>query len=107
MERYRILPITECYGGMEHRLYPVVLFGPEDAVLVDCGRPGVPPYVVLRVSGTGRVLQKKIPPGRAGEDTRPYGGGRNVLSFRRGRTLAGPRAHIMRPPVYAPGTIAR
>ena len=40
MERYRILPITECYGGMEHRLYPVVLFGPEDAVLVDCGYPG-------------------------------------------------------------------
>ena len=40
MERYRILPITECYGGMEHRLYPVVLFGPEDVVLVDCGYPG-------------------------------------------------------------------
>jgi len=37
MERYRILPITECYGRMEHRLYPVVLFGPEDVVLVDCG----------------------------------------------------------------------
>ena len=34
MDRYRILPITECYGGMEPRLYPVVLFGPEDAVLV-------------------------------------------------------------------------
>ena len=42
MERYRILPITECYGGMEHRLYPVVLFGPEDAVLVDCGYPDAP-----------------------------------------------------------------
>ncbi len=40
MERYRILPITECYGRMEHRLYPVVLFGPEDVVLVDCGYPG-------------------------------------------------------------------
>ena len=40
MERYRILPITECYGGMEHRLYPGVLVGPEDAVLGDCGYPG-------------------------------------------------------------------
>lgn len=40
MERYRILPITECYDGMEHRLHPVVLFGPEDVVLVDCGYPG-------------------------------------------------------------------
>ena len=33
----------------------------------------------------------RIPPERAGEDTRPYGGCGSVLSFRRGRTLAGPR----------------
>ena len=33
----------------------------------------------------------RIPPKRAGEDTRPYGGCGSVLSFRRGRTLAGPR----------------
>ena len=33
----------------------------------------------------------RIPPERAGEDTRPYCGCGSILSFRRGRTLAGPR----------------
>ena len=32
----------------------------------------------------------RIPPERAGEDTRPYCGCGSILSFRRGRTLAGP-----------------
>ena len=53
MERYRILPITECYGGMEHRLYPVVLFGPEDAVLVDCGYPDSLPLIEDAMAGLG------------------------------------------------------
>ena len=39
-------------------------------------------------------------PGRAGDGTRPYGMCRSILSFRRGRTLAGPREGLLpfRPP---------
>ena len=40
MECCCVAPVTERYGGMEHRLYPVVLFSQEDVVLVDCGYPG-------------------------------------------------------------------
>ena len=40
MECCCVARVTERYGGMEHRLYPVVLFSQEDVVLVDCGYPG-------------------------------------------------------------------
>ena len=40
--------------------------------------------------GEGLWAVRNIP-GRAGEGTRPYGMCRSILSFRRGRTLAGPR----------------
>ena len=40
--------------------------------------------------GEGLWAVRNIP-GRAGDGTRPYGMCRSILSFRRGRTLAGPR----------------
>ena len=56
------------------------------------GRPyGVSPRRFRPAHPGGRALQKGSPPERAGEDTRPYGGCGSVLSFRRGRTRAGPR----------------
>ena len=55
------------------------------------GRPyGVSPRRFRPAHPGGRALQKGSPPERAGEDTRPYGGCGSILSFRRGRTLAGP-----------------
>lgn len=38
--RYEILTLSYSFGGAEQRLYPAVLFGAEDVVLVDCGYPG-------------------------------------------------------------------
>ncbi|MGI6029148.1 MAG: MBL fold metallo-hydrolase [Candidatus Heteroscillospira sp.] len=38
--RYEILDLTYRFGDMEQHLFPVVLFGAEDVVLVDCGYPG-------------------------------------------------------------------
>ena len=55
------------------------------------GRPyGVSPRRFRPAHPGGRALQKGSPPERAGEDTRPYCGCGSILSFRRGRTLAGP-----------------
>ena len=37
--RYEILELRYRFGGLEQRLFPVVLFGKKDIVLVDCGYP--------------------------------------------------------------------
>ena len=55
----------------------------------------VAPTAFLRGDSERRVREAapykgRIPPERAGEDTRPYCGCGSILSFRRGRTLAGP-----------------
>lgn len=38
--RFEILDLSYDFGGMEQHLFPVVLFGQEEVVLVDCGYPG-------------------------------------------------------------------
>lgn len=43
MERYHILPITERYGGMEHRLYPVVLLARRTRFWWTAAIPDAPP----------------------------------------------------------------
>mgnify|MGYP003378922860 FL=1 len=37
--RFEILDLSYDFGGMEQHLFPVVLFGQEEVVLVDCGYP--------------------------------------------------------------------
>ncbi len=37
---YKMLDLTYAWNGMEQHLYPMVLFGGKDLVLVDCGYPG-------------------------------------------------------------------
>lgn len=39
-EAYAILDLKYLFDGFEQHLYPAVLFGKEDVVLVDCGYPG-------------------------------------------------------------------
>ncbi|MGI5934360.1 MAG: MBL fold metallo-hydrolase [Lawsonibacter sp.] len=38
--RYEVLDLNYQFGEMEQHLFPVVLFGAHDIVLVDCGYPG-------------------------------------------------------------------
>ncbi len=38
--RYEILTLSYSFGGVEQQLFPAVLFGAQDVVLVDCGYPG-------------------------------------------------------------------
>lgn len=38
--RYKILDLKYVFGGLEQHIFPVVLFGGNDVVLVDCGYPG-------------------------------------------------------------------
>ncbi len=38
--KYEILDLKYHFGGMDQHLFPVVLFGKEETVLVDCGYPG-------------------------------------------------------------------
>ena len=40
MKTYEMLELTYVFGGIEQKLFPVVLFGARDAILVDCGYPG-------------------------------------------------------------------
>lgn len=39
-ETYKILDFEYQYGGLEQHVYPVVLFGEKETVLIDCGYPG-------------------------------------------------------------------
>lgn len=39
-KQYAVLDFAYRYGGMEEHVYPVLLFGERDTVLVDCGYPG-------------------------------------------------------------------
>lgn len=38
-KRYEVLDLAYSFGGTEQHLFPVVLFGKQDVVLVDCGYP--------------------------------------------------------------------
>lgn len=39
-KRYQVLDLCYTFQNMQQNLYPVVLFGNRDVVLVDCGYPG-------------------------------------------------------------------
>lgn len=39
-KQYSVLDLKYLYNGFEEHIYPTVLFGKEDVVLIDCGYPG-------------------------------------------------------------------
>lgn len=50
---YEILDLKYSFDGVEQHLYPMVLFGSEDAVLLDCGYPGSLPVLETALLARG------------------------------------------------------
>lgn len=61
--RYEILDLKYTFGGMEQHIYPAVLLGEGDAVLIDCGYPGSLPMIEAQLQDHGidpRSLTKLV-----------------------------------------------
>lgn len=56
--RIEILDLNYTFGGMEQHLYPAVLLGGEDVVLVDCGYPGSLPLIEAQLRARGIAPEK-------------------------------------------------
>lgn len=61
--RYKILDLKYIFGGMEQHIYPAVLLGEDDVVLIDCGYPGSLPMIEAQLQAHGidpRSLTKLV-----------------------------------------------
>lgn len=50
---YIILDFTYSFDGLQEHIYPVLLFGKDDVVLVDCGYPGSLPLLEMELAKRG------------------------------------------------------